>query len=121
MLLRPREFSAPRTAGLTNWQIGILTYIMTSINLPLPDRVYSQFSSAADLVNQRLGDTVPPIEPKALMAFILAGYDAEDVCARWDLALRCLSGPEPLRNPVLPEDFRAGDLPGATKSTGPHS
>lgn len=93
---------------------------MTSINLPLPDRVYANFAAAADLVNQRFGESVPAIEPKALMTFILAGYDADDICARWDLALRCISGPEPLPNPVLPDSFGADVPPSANKSSGPH-
>lgn len=94
---------------------------MTSINLPLPDRTYSHYAGAADAINQRYGETVPTIEPKALMAFILSAYDAEDICARWDLALRCVSGPPPLPNPVLPVSFGAESPPSAPKSSGPHS
>ena len=75
---------------------------MITLTLQLPETVAAEFFQAADQLNQRFGETKPRIEAKSLMAFTLARYEANDVCAQFDLALRLVQGPaEPPFNPVL--------------------
>ncbi len=51
---------------------------------------------------QRFGDTKPRIDAKTLMAFALSRFDAVDVCAQFDLALRIVKGTaEPPFHPTL--------------------
>jgi len=87
--------------------------ITVGLNIPVPKSVYTEFSSAANALNIRFGETNPKIEPKSLMAFVLARYDAQEICAQFDLALRCVSGPAPLPNPVLPHAFSVEPPPSA--------
>ena len=61
---------------------------MLSLNLSMPESVFSEFAEAADRINQRFGISTQKVEPKTLMAFALAGYDADALCAKFDLALR---------------------------------
>lgn len=75
---------------------------MLTLNLNMPEAVFSEFSEAADRLNQRFGGPAQKIEAKTLMAFALAGHDADELCARFDLALRIARAePEILPNPVL--------------------
>jgi hypothetical protein len=74
---------------------------MITLNITLPEVVAAEFYQAADELNQRFGETKPKIEAKSLMAFALSRYDAKDVCAQFDLALRVVTAAEPPMNPVL--------------------
>lgn len=75
---------------------------MITLNLQLPETVAAEFYQAADELNKRFGETKPKIDAKTLMAFALSGHDSADVCAQFDLALRCVRGrDEPPFNPAL--------------------
>ncbi|MCF7689790.1 MAG: hypothetical protein K9M98_14225 [Cephaloticoccus sp.] len=75
---------------------------MITLNVQLPETVAAEFYQAADELNQRFGDTKPRIDAKTLMAFALSRFDAVDVCAQFDLALRIVKGTaEPPFNPTL--------------------
>lgn len=73
---------------------------MITLNVSLPEEVAAEYYQAADELNQRFGDTKPRIEAKSLMAFMLSRYDAREVGAQFDLALRIVRDEAPL-NPVL--------------------
>ncbi len=75
---------------------------MITLNVPLPETVAAEFYQAADELNKRFGDTKPRVDAKTLMAFALARYEAADVCAQFDLALRIVRGTnEPQFNSVI--------------------
>ena len=75
---------------------------MLTLYVTMPEAVYSEYTEAADKLNQRFGKPPRAIEPKLLMAFALARYDADDLCAQFDLALRIARAEdELLPNPVL--------------------
>ena len=75
---------------------------MISLNIQLPEPVAAEYYQAADELNKRFGDTKPRIDAKTLMAFTLSRYDAEEVCAQFDLALRIIRGSDaPPFNPVI--------------------
>jgi hypothetical protein len=75
---------------------------MITLNVPLPETVAAEFYQAADELNKRFGDTKPRVDAKTLMAFALARYEAADVCAQFDLALRIVRGTnEPPFNSVI--------------------
>jgi hypothetical protein len=75
---------------------------MTTLAIPMPDTVATEYFDAADELNKRFGDTKPRIQAQTLMAFVLARHDTHDVCAQFDLALRLVqpTREEPF-NPVL--------------------
>ena len=75
---------------------------MITLNVSLPETVAAEYYQAADELNQRFGDTTPKIEAKSLIAFTLSRYDARDICAQFDLALRLVRSEEAPTNPVLP-------------------
>ena len=75
---------------------------MITLTLQLPEPVAAEFFQAAEELNDRFAGANPKIEAKSLMAFALSRFDANDVCAQFDLALRLVRGPaEPPFNPVL--------------------
>ena len=74
---------------------------MITLNVSLPEAVAAEYYQAADELNQRFGETKPKIEAKSLMAFMLSRYDARDVGAQFDLALRVVTAEEAPLNPVL--------------------
>ena len=75
---------------------------MITLTLQLPDPVATPFFDAAEKLNDRFAVANPKIDAHALMAFVLARHDCDDVCAQFDLALRLVRGPaEPPFNPVL--------------------
>lgn len=75
---------------------------MISLNIQLPEPVAAEYYQAADELNKRFAGTQAKIDAKSLMAFVLARYDAEDVAAQFDLALRLVRGSAaPPFNPVL--------------------
>jgi hypothetical protein len=75
---------------------------MLTLHVTMPEAVYAEYTEAADKLNQRFGKPQHSVEPKLLMAFALARYDAEDLCAQFDLALRIVRAEQDLLpNPVL--------------------
>jgi hypothetical protein len=103
---RPRRLQLParlRFGRGPGWgQIFNLIKTMLTLNLTMPEAVFSEFSEAADKLNQRFGHPKDAISPKTLMAFALARYDADDLCSQFDLALRIARAErEILPNPVL--------------------
>ena len=75
---------------------------MLTLNLNMPESVFSEFAEAADRINQRFGGPPHKVEPKTLMAFALAGYDADALCAKFELALRIARAEqELLPNPAV--------------------
>ena len=74
---------------------------MVILTLQIPEPVASEFFEAAAEINQQFGELSPKIDAKALMVFALSRHEARDICAQFDLALRVVSGREPLLNPAL--------------------
>lgn len=76
---------------------------MITLSVTLPEPVAAVFFDAAEKINRQFGTDQQPIDAKALMAFALAGHEAQELCARFDLALRAIRGIEvpDLPNPVL--------------------
>ena len=75
---------------------------MLTLYVTMPEAVFAEYTEAADKLNQRFGKPPQSIEPKLLMAFALARYDAEELCAQFDLALRIARAEQDLLpNPVL--------------------
>ena len=77
---------------------------MITLSVTLPEPVAAVFYDAAEKINQQFGTTERhPIDAKALIAFALAGQESQDLCARFDLALRAIRGIDvpDLPNPVL--------------------
>ena len=75
---------------------------MLTLHLDIPESVYAEYSEAAEKINQRFDKPAMRLEPKTLMAFALAGYDAELLCGKFELALRIARAEQDaVPNPVL--------------------
>ncbi len=75
---------------------------MFSTNVTIPETLYEEYTRASDRLNRKFGKPHRAIDAKLLMAFALARYDAEDLCAQFDLALRIARAEDGLLpNPVL--------------------
>lgn len=75
---------------------------MLTIRLDMPESVYAEYAEAADRINQRFEKPERQIEAKSLIVFALAGYDAETLCGKFELALRLARAErEQLPNPVV--------------------
>lgn len=76
---------------------------MITLSVTLPEPVAAVYFDAAEKINQQFGTQQQPIDAKALIAFTLAAHEPQELCARFDLALRAIRGIEipDLPNPVL--------------------
>ena len=65
--------------------------------------VTANYLEAAERLNEVLDHPNPPVTHHMLMTFALGLHDADDLCAKFELALRAVRGipPTDLPNPVL--------------------
>ena len=65
---------------------------MIHITVALPDEVAQQYYTASQKLADVLKDAAPPPNAQSLMRFMLAGFDAHDIAAHFDRALRNITG-----------------------------
>jgi hypothetical protein len=89
---------------------------MITLTLEVPEHIAAEYYAAAEKMNGRLPGASPRLDARKLMVFALAAHECDDLCGRFDLALRLVRvTPEPPFNPVLGEDFGRGDRPVPTR------
>jgi len=65
---------------------------MITLSVTVPEPVAAEYFEAADRLNREFSTMNPPLDAKALMAFVMARHDAADLCGQFELLLRAVRG-----------------------------
>jgi len=76
---------------------------MLTLSVKLPEPTAAEYFEAAERINDEFKGLNPRMDANTLVAFMASSYEARDICARFELALRAARGiPVPdLPNPVI--------------------